>query len=330
MATLNASNPTLLDVMKRLAPDGTLMPIVEAMQQATPLLQDMTWVEGNTQTGHKFNVRNGLPTVSWRRLNEGVASSKSDVANYVESCGILNGRAEVDRTLAQLSGNENGFRLQESMAFMQALSKELETGLFYHSTKTAPEKIMGLAPRLDSTSGPMGSQIVKFDASASGSDSASVWIVGWGPRKVYGIYPKGSMAGIKHTPLPEPQLIDDGTGKKFLGLVDDWEWTPGLCVEDARYLVRLCNIDAITLVKTGKLLIEAMIDAVEQMQDLDSCRPVIYCNRKIRTYLRQQAVDTTKNATLTFENIGGKTVLQFAGIPVKRTDALLNTEAPVS
>ena len=53
--------------------------------------------------------------------------------------------------------------------------------------------------------------------------------------------------GIIKGVLPRAGLAviygESGAGKSFLALVDDWEWQPGLCVEDARFLVRLANID---------------------------------------------------------------------------------------
>jgi hypothetical protein len=41
-------------------------------------------------------------------------------------------------------------------------------------------------------------------------------------------------------------------------------------------------------------------------------------------------ISQVSNSTLTMEQIGGKQVMAFAGIPVRRCDALLNTEAAVA
>jgi hypothetical protein len=53
--------------------------------------------------------------------------------------------------LAKLNGNEAAFRASEDDAFIAGLANDLETAFFYASTKTDPERIMGLSPRLDST-----------------------------------------------------------------------------------------------------------------------------------------------------------------------------------
>jgi hypothetical protein len=57
-------------------------------------------------------------------------------------------------------------------------------------------------------------------------------------------------------------------------------------------------------------------------------RPVIYCNRTIKSFLRRQ-ITNKENVNLTLDNVAGKKVLAFDSIPVRRVDAILNTEAEV-
>jgi hypothetical protein len=59
-------------------------------------------------------------------------------------------------------------------------------------------------------------------------------------------------------------------------------------------------------------------------------RPVFYMNRRAKSFLRRQLASATKNSTLTREEVGGKKVEVFDGIPVRTTDALTNTEAAVA
>ena len=58
-------------------------------------------------------------------------------------------------------------------------------------------------------------------------------------------------------------------------------------------------------------------------------RPAFYCSRKIRSFLRRQITNKVAASTLTMEDVSGKKVVAFDGIPVRRTDALLHTEARV-
>ena len=332
MATINDGNLTLLDNLKRRDPGGAIAKIVEALSLSSPLLQDMVWKEGNLTTGELVTTRTALPPISWRRMNEGVAPSKSITDQVTETCGMLNGQSIVDVKLAKLGGDEMAFRASEDKAFVQAMNNTLESAYFYASTKVNPERLMGLSPRLDAISGnPYANQIINFNggSGASGNDQNSIWLVGWGDETVYGIYPKGSVGGLQYKDMGE-QLVLDSNSRRFRAYVTDWSWDAGLVVKDARYLIRIANVDTSNLLATGKLLIQDMIRATERIQDLDNCRPVFYCNRRVREFLRLQSQDTSQNSTITFDTVAGKPVMMFGGVPVRRTDALLSTESPIT
>lgn len=335
MAPTARSNelPTLLDLTKSMGPDGATLDVVDALSRNNPFLENLVFKQGNTPTGHVFGALNGLPPIAWRRFNEGVAGGKSKKDQITESCGMLSGISKVDSALADLNGNAAAFRAGEDKAFVSAFKNELETGFFYHSTKTAPEKFMGLSPRLDALSGiPYSSQVINATAggTASGNDSTSVWAIVSSPETVFGITPKNLPGGLKMKDLGE-RLVKDENNNEFVGLVSTWDWRIGLCVQDARYVVRLANIDTSAIVKTGKLLIQDLIDMVSQLKDTTSGRPMIFCNRLIRRYLYQQAIDTVKGSMLTIERLeNGTWILLFMGIPIYMTDALLNTETPLA
>ena len=84
MATLSATHPTLLDVTKRLDPDGKIDGIVEMLSQTNEILEDMVWIEGNLQTGHRTTIRSGLPTPTWRKLYGGVQPTKSTTVQVTD------------------------------------------------------------------------------------------------------------------------------------------------------------------------------------------------------------------------------------------------------
>lgn len=329
MATINSDLPTMLDQIKKLDPDGSTASVVESLTRRNAILADAVFMEGNLPTGHRFTSRTALPSVAFRRFNEGVAPSKGRTSQVDEACGMLTGFSVVDVDLADLGGNAPAFRAGEDNAFTQSLNNQAETSFIYSSTKTAPEAIMGLSPRLDATTGPAGSQIIKCHPAAAGNDQTSIWLVSWSPETVFGIYPKGSKVGIEQKDLGV-QLWDDGSGKKFDAYVTKWNWKFGLCVKDSRYLVRIANVDNSLLVSTDRTIIEAMVKAYHQMQDTKTGRLAFYVNRTVGTYLHLQALNSTTNSTLTIEKIGGQPVTHFLGVPVRETDALLNSEAVVA
>ena len=147
MATLGNTVLTLADWAKRLDPDGSVPMIVELLAQTNEIIQDELFQEGNLPTGHRVTVRTGLPTVTWRLLNQGVTPSKSTTAQIDEQAGMLEAYSEVDKDLAELNGNSASFRLSEAQAFIEAMNQEYAQTLIYCNSCTAPEEFNGLTPR---------------------------------------------------------------------------------------------------------------------------------------------------------------------------------------
>lgn len=330
MAEITATNPTLMDVAKRLDPDGKVDKIVEMLSETNEILDDMTFMEGNLSTGHKTTVRSGLPSATWRKLNYGVQPSKSRTVAVTDTCGMLEAYAEVDKALADLNGNTSEFRISEDRAFLESMNQTVATKLFYGDTDSDPEQIMGFGPRFDDLSAENGGNIIS--GGGSGSDNHSIWLVVWGPNTVHGIYPKGSSAGFQHNDLGEVTL-EDAAGGKYQGYRTHYKWDMGLTVRDWRYVVRIANIDNSALTKdasSGADLIDLMTQALELVPNLGMGRPVFYCNRTIRSFLRRQ-ITNKSNVNLTMEEVAGKKVVAFDGVPVRRCDGLLNgTEATIS
>jgi len=100
MSTLSVQNPTLLDVTKRLNPEGKIDMIGEILNETNEILEDMTWVEGNLVTGNRSTIRTGLPEPTWRKMYQGVQPTKSTTAQITDDCGMLEAYAEVDKALA--------------------------------------------------------------------------------------------------------------------------------------------------------------------------------------------------------------------------------------
>jgi len=330
MSLLSANNPTLIDVASRLDPNLNVDKIVELLAATNPILNDMTFMEGNLPTGHKTTVRTGLPGVTWRKLYGGVQPSKSTTAQVTDSCGMLEAYAEVDKALADLNGNAAAFRLSEDKAFVEAMSQEMAQTLFYGNESTEPEAFTGFAPRFNSLSAQNGDNIV--NASGSGSDNTSIWLVVWGPNTCHGIYPKGSTGGVQMRDLGEVTVENvDGASGRAQMYRSHYRWDCGLTVRDWRYIVRVANIDVsdLTTVANTKNLINWMIQAAERIPSFGAGRAAFYCNRNIREKLRLGILEKV-SSNLTFESVAGKRVMMFDEIPVVRTDALLNTESVVS
>jgi hypothetical protein len=338
MAAIGTGNPTLLDQIKRTDPDGNIAQIVEALTESNPILQDATAMAGNLPTGHRLTIRSGLPTVGWRMLNQGIDASKSTTIQVDETCGLLEGRSEVDCELARLNGNEAAFRASEDRAFLQALNIEAADALIYASTKTDPEKILGFTPRYNAISGAGNADnIVDYDAlyeqqTGSGDDRRSIWFITWGPETAYMIYPKGTQAGISSEDLGK-EYIEDAASKKFLAWRTHWIWRLGLCIKDWRYHVRICNIDpdgiGTDIAHASAPLLQAMVDAYSRIRDFNSGRTVCYMSREMLSWI-DRTVMLKSNVYFTPMEWHGRRITGFRGIPIVICDTLATDEDAVS
>jgi len=333
MAALSVTNPTLADVAKRMDPDGRIDTIVEILNETNEVLDDMTMLEGNLPTGHRTTIRTGLPTPTWRKLYGGVQPTKSTTVQVTDNTGQLEAYAEVDKALADLNGNTAAFRLSEDRSHLEGMNQEYVDTLFFGDESTAPEEFTGFAPRFNSLSAANGDNIVS--GGGSGSDNTSIWLVVWGPNTCHGIYPKGSVGGLEMTDKGQVTIEDvDGSGGRMEAYRTHYKWCGGLSVRDWRYVVRIANIDKSNLTKdvsgSSADLTDLMAQAIELIPSLGLGRPAFYCSRTIKSFLRRQIASKVSSSTLTMEQVGGKSVVTYDGIPVRRTDALAPDEAAVS
>jgi len=333
MPALSVKNPTLLDLSKRLDPDGQIATIVEILNETNEILDEMTWMEGNLPTGNRAIIRTGLPIPTWRKLYGGVQPTKSNTATITDNTGELAAYAEVDKELADLNGNTAEFRLSEDRPHFEGFNQEIAQTLFSGDEKLEPETFTGFGPRFNSLTSENGQDNI-IDAGGTGSDNTSIWLVVWSPNTVFGIVPKGSEAGLTMVDKGQVTIEDvDGAGGRMEAYRTFYQWKAGLVVKDWRYVVRIANIDKSNLTKSpdsGPDLIDLMTQALEIPPSLAIGRATFYVNKTIRSFLRRQIVNKTVSSTLTKENVAGRMAVMFDEVPVRRVDKLAVDEAQIT
>lgn len=342
MSLLASQHVTLQDVLSRMEPNGgKLADIAEYLQAKTPLVQDVHWKEGNLPTGNKTVIRTSEPEVFYRELNKGVQRSKSTTAAVDDGAAMLEAYQEVDREVAILSGNVAAYRMSEAPAFISAMGKAFSSGFWYGNAAVDDKTFTGLTPRYNSTTGVTKDQIILAQTGAA-ADYRSIWFVVHGEQTIMGIYPLGTKGGLVHDDVtsnlsiaqdgfPIGDKLLDADGNIYMGYTDRYNWRCGVSVKDWRYASRIANISLGAIVKTaatGPDLEDLMIQAEERLQDVVMGKPCIYVCREIMTWFRRQLVNK-KSPYLSQDEYGGKKVLTWNGIPIKRDDMLNINESQV-
>lgn len=338
MATLNAGQLTLADWAKRLDPDGRAPDIAEMLSQTNEILQDAVFVPGNLPTGHRMVIRTGLPQVYYRMINAGIPLSKSTTAQVDEACAMLEARSHIDVKLVQLNGNSPAFRLSEDRAFIEAMNQAMASVMFYGNPAADPRQFLGLSTRYSSLSAGNGANII--DAGGTGTNNTSIYLVVWGDDTVFCPFPKGSTAGLKHRDLGE-ESVQDANGNYYQAVRSLYEWENGLAVKDWRYIVRIANISTSDLrgqtgtqaATAATAIMNLMIRALDLVPNLNMGKPVFYANRGVFSMLRIAALNKSSNAlaieAATNQFGTARQMTTFMGIPLRKVDQLLSTEARV-
>jgi hypothetical protein len=333
MSTLSSNYDTLLDHAKQFGPDGNISDYVEALAQDNEIVADMPYVEANKMTSHQYTVEVGLPTVYWKLLGAGVLASNGQFAQIEDACAMLESWAIVEKELADLGGQPARYRMNKARQHLSSMGIELAQTMFYGAA-SSPEEFIGLAPRYSSTSAVNAENVIS--GGGSGADNSSIWLLGLGESKIHGIFAKGTKAGIDRVDHGEQieQNFGGTTGAQAVVYKEQFKVKTGIAVADWRYGVRIPNIDISNLVaKTSAAdLMELMIKAIYRIPgNGQGTRLKFYMNRTCQEFLDIQGRDAViAGGGLNFDNVGGKRVMSFRGVPIGRCDALTEAEAAVA
>ena len=342
MATLSTKYPTLLDVSKRTDPDGKIAMIAEILSEYNDILDDIPMVEGNLPTGNVTSVRTSNPTPTFRLLNQGVVPAKSSTGQITDTCAIIETQSQIDVDLAMLNGNTAAFRLSEDASHIQALGNSFSETLISGDVSLTPEKFNGLTSRYFSLGATFTTSANVISAGGLGTDNTSVYLIGWSPNLCYGMYPKGSQAGLQVNDMGIQNIMENTTtGAYMRAYVTQYQWKVGLVIKDWRYVVRICNIDISNLetasdgTDTSANLLKFMSMALDKLPPNGSIRPAFYMNERVRAMLRVKLLDKS-NAYLSLGDLYGESVprrastLQFMGVPCRRVDSIGVAESVIT
>ena len=347
--------PTLVDVAKRVNPNGTEAGIAEMLRQRNPILRDAPCVMTNRETTHQTQIRTGLPKSAWTKLGYGVEPDKSATRQITFNTGMLKSFSEIPADVVMAANQVDYYRRTEETAFVDSMNIEMARTMFYGSEKDEPSSFTGLTPYFSNKSAENGSQIIDASDQSvynygsikpdNSANKSSIWIVGWGENSAYCIYPQGFMGGglvrdnlgkyMSQTAPVEGKKTRDG---RMWVYGAHYQWNIGFVMKDWRYTSRIVNLQLNALkasdptVYGSANLPDMLLDAVNQIRDQESVKLAIYMPRILISLLDKHAKWAGSASYLKMDDIYGSGVYYRTvnGIPVHQSDALTFTESVVT
>jgi len=343
--------PTLLDAASRSEPDGNIPRIAEMMSQHNAIGGDMPYKEASEMTGHTFVFRSSIPTGAFRQYNQGTPYGKSTTAKARVGMAMLRGYSQIDRDLANHTGNAQRFRETEDIAFLEGMGQTIVQTLIYGNTMVDPTQFMGLATFYNTINTAVAQNAANvINAGGVGTDNTSMWLIGWGLQSIYGVFPRGSKAGLNMEDKGSIVPAYDSAGNRFEAWTTWFGQDIGLVPEDWRYAVRIANIDttagpnglagasppdlfaymanAIMLPPDTNMQLSG-IDGTDAPADDSQKRWCWYTNRTLRYWLDIQSI-RNRNVLLTDKDYAGNPVTTWRGIQIDVVDRIINTEAALT
>jgi hypothetical protein len=143
-----------------------------------------------------------------------------------------------------------------------------------------------------------------------------------------------------HEDLGE-QTVYDGNNR-LQAYATRYQWKNGLVVKDWRYVVRICNINTTDLMAqnvtqastASTAIIKMMSRALYRIPNMAMGRAAFYMNRTVHSGLAIAALDKSQAVLKVNDGLSQfgtpYSWLTFQGVPCRKVDAIINTEAVVS
>ncbi|MGH2612057.1 MAG: major capsid protein [Rhabdochlamydiaceae bacterium] len=349
---IKIQNPTLIDVAKERDSEGKLLPHIYALSQANAWVNWLTWLETNQARSHMVSVETSAPLPSTRILNRGVDSQYGTWAQIEETVAQIKDWVEVDEDAADYGGDPESFRVRQAQGRLRAMGRKFTYLSFYGNRGANPGDLNGLTMRFNALTDSPNSQNVLNAGGTTANGQLSIWLIGFGPYALSGIFPKGSVAGMHHRDWglrPKTNAIDsagNAVGKMAVYL-DEFTMDCGIFPADWRHLVRIANVDTAALnTQTGADLTFFLDEAIARLPEetnlppetgVESTKPSYAffmprtAQRNLRHQIKQTVIAGSGLAKDGYERAYNPQFMwDYSGIRIGINDQMLLTESVVS
>ena len=296
----------MLDVLKANSGDAEIGIIDDSIVDSPEFnIVPARAIEG---TSYKTKIRTGNPTVSFRKANDGVTASKSNLELRDVECYIMSARIQADKAVADVypMGGAEAYFAEEAMHTFEA-STELFGTQFYYGDILTSNGFPGLQSAVDTT--------MVYDATGTTAATAtSIYLVRMGPRDVQAVL--GANGQLRLGDMRE-ETITGNNSLDLPGYVADLTAWIGLQSTNKNSIARIYNVTE----DSGKTADDALIARGLELFPASRQPTHIFMNKRSIWQLQRSRTATTTD--------GREAPLPTSvfGIPIVNTDSLVITEA---
>lgn len=294
----------LVDETTKAIPEVSGRTFYGAEQVQLPGVGAARTIDGTT---YEASVRTGLPTVGFRKANQGTDRTKSRYEKRLITTHYMNPRWGVDVMVAKSAKDDT----PEDLLFNEAVGHVTAAmqacgSQFYYGVALGADGFPGLIDVVNST-------MVIDAGGTTASTGSSVWAVKFGSQFVRWVFGNGGQYELSDVEMRD---MTDADGKQFTGLHQELWNHIGLQVVDWRGVARLKDITA----DSGKTLDDDKLADLLELFPAGIVPDVFLMTRRSRSQLQKSR--TATNATGTPAPLPR----EAHGIPIAITESLTNTE----
>ena len=336
------SRYNLINMLKMNGANGATLNMGEGLTETNEMFQDAIILPANDVLSHEDMRAASLPTPQVVKVGDGWSASVAMWDKYKDDISILKDRGQWPEDVLKLAGDMAKKRNQCEKLHMEGFGQGAQNLLLYGTNgvnpetlggvavTAAPEKFTGLASRYYTPDAsdpwsPTNGDYGVLDLEGTGADTTSVWLIQWGENGT-----------TLRTPMNDPnmgiyredmgrQLVTAENSKSRWDYITEFGFKFGPSIKDIRSIVRIRNIES-DVASLSTNLVKKIVEAREYF---NGPAPFVYTNRRIRTHLRLLAMDKN-NVQYSSENPYKIPLMMIDDMPVRRCDAILNTETAVT
>lgn len=326
---------TLLERAKRSADGKRILPLLDVMDQmgVDEFLKDVPYFQANRGLHHQHRRTTTRPLPTRRLFYKGVSPSALTSQVIDEPVFLFEARSEIDEDEVDTVENGNEIRLQEDGAQAAGMIDSFANAIFNDARTSGAEYVNGLKERMTTISHPGSGSLTSlpyvWDNGGSSSTLTSMYLVEWGPRATFAIYPsgniKGTTLGVDARNKGKEKVTESSSSLNvYYAYVTQFKKWCGLVVRDDRKVTRIANIE--TAVGGSNRFDEDILIRALAHGKFDRRRTRLYCNPYLSADLDIRAKDKG-NVQWSSDEVFGKKVTTFLDIPIRVLDENIITAA---